>query len=75
MRSDWKRRLWAAERFSGRLFATKLLLEAPPSAFAPSPKVQSAMLMFTPLKNPPPWSPTAEKVLRAAFQSRRKNAG
>ena len=74
MRSDWKRRLWAAERFSGRLFATKLLLEAPPSAFAPSPKVQSAMLMFTPLKNRRRGHQRGKGVARR-FSITAKNAG
>ena len=55
-----------------RCFSIEMLFEVPPSAFSPIPQVNSIFVKLTPLKNPVPWSPTAEKILRAAFQSRRK---
>ena len=56
----------------------KILFRVPPSAFWPKPKVDSAVLKFVPL--PRPRAPIAderihERVLRAAFSSRRKMIG
>jgi 16S rRNA (adenine1518-N6/adenine1519-N6)-dimethyltransferase len=56
----------------------KMLFRVPPSAFWPKPKVDSAVLKFVPLANPRvPVSDERihERVLRAAFSSRRKMLG
>ena len=53
----------------------RLSFRIPPGAFWPRPKVDSAVLVFTPLPEPRAYIPDAalfEKVVRAAFSSRRK---
>jgi 16S rRNA (adenine1518-N6/adenine1519-N6)-dimethyltransferase len=55
-----------------------MLFRVPPSAFWPKPKVDSVVLKFVPL--PRPRVPVSderlhERVLRAAFSSRRKMLG
>ena len=59
-------------------FDVKLLFRVSPSSFWPAPKVDSVVLKLTPL--PEPRVPIAdeaayEKILRAAFSSRRKMLG
>lgn len=59
-------------------FDVKLLFRVPPSSFWPAPKVDSVVLKLAPL--PEPRVPIAdeavyERILRAAFSSRRKMLG
>ena len=54
------------------LFAAQMLFAVSPRCFTPPPKVESAFVRMTPLSDVTPPPPLFEKVLAAAFQSRRK---
>ena len=54
------------------LFAAEMLFAVSPRCFTPPPKVESAFVRMTPLSDVTPPPPLFEKVLAAAFQSRRK---
>ncbi len=59
-------------------FKTSLLVKAPPGAFTPPPKVDSAVISFERIENPVialEDFPKFEKFLRAVFQFKRKQIG
>jgi len=59
--------------FTGQLFDVKTVLHLPRTAFHPPPKVTSSVIMLTPLAQPrAPLGPSFDRVVRAAFQARRK---
>ncbi len=64
--------------FVGLNYRAELLFTVPPSAFAPPPKVQSAVIRITPTPRGPQGSDTAalyEKLVHTAFRARRKQLG
>ncbi|MGI9296452.1 MAG: 16S rRNA (adenine(1518)-N(6)/adenine(1519)-N(6))-dimethyltransferase RsmA [Gammaproteobacteria bacterium] len=50
-------------------------MSAPPEAFAPPPKVDSAVIKLTRRDNPPRYAPSLPAIVAAAFQNRRKMLG
>lgn len=52
-------------------FDAAIVMRAPPEAFWPPPKVDSAVVRLS-RREPPPHSPLIQKVLASAFQTRRK---
>ncbi len=54
------------------VFDSQTLFNVAPSAFAPPPKVDSAFVRMSPRASPLTVTPLFARVLRAAFQSRRK---
>ena len=59
----------------GLFYRAEKKIFAPPRAFSPPPKVNSAVVKFSRRASPPPLSPSFSAVLAAAFQSRRKMLG
>lgn len=47
-------------------------MSAPPEAFSPPPKVDSAVIKLTRRENPPQFAPSLPLLVSAAFQNRRK---
>jgi 16S rRNA (adenine1518-N6/adenine1519-N6)-dimethyltransferase len=59
--------------FTGQVFAVKTVLQLAATAFHPPPKVKSSVVRLVPLAVPrAPLTPGFERVVRAAFQARRK---
>jgi 16S rRNA (adenine1518-N6/adenine1519-N6)-dimethyltransferase len=59
--------------FTGQVFAIESVLHLPRTAFHPPPKVTSSVIRLTPLASPRATRSGAfERVVRAAFQARRK---
>ena len=68
----------ASDRFCQTYFECNLLLKVPPGAFAPPPKVDSAVITMVRRETPlVPLSEfkTLEKFLRQMFSQRRKQLG
>jgi 16S rRNA (adenine1518-N6/adenine1519-N6)-dimethyltransferase len=59
--------------FTQQVFAVETVLHVPRTAFHPPPKVTSSVVKLTPLASPrAPRVPSFERIVRAAFQARRK---
>jgi 16S rRNA (adenine1518-N6/adenine1519-N6)-dimethyltransferase len=59
--------------FTQQVFAVQTVLHVPRTAFHPPPKVTSSVVKLTPLASPrAPRVPSFERIVRAAFQARRK---
>jgi 16S rRNA (adenine1518-N6/adenine1519-N6)-dimethyltransferase len=59
--------------FTQQLFKVETVLHVPRTAFHPPPKVTSSVVKLTPLEIPrAPRVPSFERIVRAAFQARRK---
>lgn len=54
---------------------TRLQFIVPPGAFRPPPKVDSAVVLFLPLSNPPEYPEQLNSLLKICFQRRRKQIG
>jgi 16S rRNA (adenine1518-N6/adenine1519-N6)-dimethyltransferase len=59
--------------FTQQVFEVQTVLHVPRTAFHPPPKVTSSVVKLTPLATPrAPRVPSFERIVRAAFQARRK---
>jgi 16S rRNA (adenine1518-N6/adenine1519-N6)-dimethyltransferase len=59
--------------FTQQVFRVETVLHVPRTAFHPPPKVTSSVVKLTPLATPrAPRVPSFERIVRAAFQARRK---
>jgi 16S rRNA (adenine1518-N6/adenine1519-N6)-dimethyltransferase len=59
--------------FTQQVFGVETVLHVPRTAFHPPPKVTSSVVKLTPLATPrAPRVPSFERIVRAAFQARRK---
>ena len=59
--------------FTQQVFRVETVLHVPRTAFHPPPKVTSSVVKLTPLASPrAPRVPSFERIVRAAFQARRK---
>jgi 16S rRNA (adenine1518-N6/adenine1519-N6)-dimethyltransferase len=59
--------------FAQQVFRVETVLHVPRTAFHPPPKVTSSVVKLTPLATPrAPRVPSFERIVRAAFQARRK---
>lgn len=59
--------------FTQQVFRVETVLHVPRTAFHPPPKVTSSVVKLTPLEHPrAPRVPSFERIVRAAFQARRK---
>jgi 16S rRNA (adenine1518-N6/adenine1519-N6)-dimethyltransferase len=59
--------------FTQQVFSVETVLHVPRTAFHPPPKVTSSVVKLTPLASPrAPRVPSFERIVRAAFQARRK---
>jgi 16S rRNA (adenine1518-N6/adenine1519-N6)-dimethyltransferase len=59
--------------FTQQVFRVDSVLHVPRTAFHPPPKVTSSVVKLTPLETPrAPRVPSFERIVRAAFQARRK---